>query len=172
MQQEDSQNENRFKGGGTPIQSLQPQGAPQGPPQMQQPQGAPQGPPQMQQPQGAPQVQRMTQQQYQQMQQQRMQQQQMQQQQMQRMQNPKGMIKENYTNEKSVTEKFKDFTNTSWQKFLCIVILFIVLGNSWVYDCEKSLIPLGMRFGNPPLIAVIFNAIIAGIFYLVISKFV
>lgn len=148
----------RFSGGGTPISSLvqgPPQGQPQGPPQRQPPQGLqPQGlQPQGLQPQGQPPHQVMYH------------------------QGPpqqgipqKGMyqsmkVKENFS------EKFENVVGCSWQRFLSLVLLVVIFNNSFVYDFEKSLIPIGMRFGDPPLLAVFLNAIIIGIIFMIISKF-
>lgn len=144
----------RFSGGGTPISSLVEKPQQQAMPQQQ----------------TMPQQQAMMPQQQQaaMMQQQQQQQAAMMQQQQQRMQNirsiPGGKV-ENFS------EKFENFTNCSWQRFLALVILIVIFNNSFVYDFEKNLIPIGMRFGDPPLLAVFLNALFVGIIFLLISKF-
>ncbi len=143
----------RFNGGGTPISSLveKPQ---QAMPQQAMPQ---QAVPQQAMPQQA-------------MMQQAMPQQAMMQQAMmqKRVQNvgsiPGGKVE-------SFSEKFESFSNCSWQRFLALVILVVIFNNSFVYNFEKNLIPVGMRFGDPPLLAVFLNALIIGIIFLLISKF-
>jgi len=73
--------------------------------------------------------------------------------------------------EVSFVEKFENYTNCSWVKFVCLVILIILMNNSFIYEFEMKLIPVNMRFGQPPLIAVILNALFIGIIFLLISKF-
>ena len=80
--------------------------------------------------------------------------------------------KEHLKNEETTAEKFKNITGTAWYKFLVVVLLFIIFGNSWIYDCEKNFTPIGFRIGNPPLMLVVVNGIIVGIIYLIICKLI
>lgn len=70
-----------------------------------------------------------------------------------------------------VVEKFENFTNCKWQRVLALLILIVIFNNSFVYEFEKTLIPVSMRFGEPPLIAVFLNAIVVVLLFLAISKF-
>ena len=160
----------KFTGGGTPINALL------NPQQQQQQMNIPQ---QQQQQMNIPQQQQQQQQQMaMQQQQQRMspQQQQMamqhqQQQQMLAMQQQQQQMAK-ILPKKNMTEKFQNFTGCNWKLLVAIVIIFILFNNSFIYDCEKTFLPLSLRFGNPPLAAVIFNAIIAGIIFLLINKLI
>lgn len=152
--------ESRFSGSGTPIQALSPQ---------QQQQQQPQQQMQQQQMYSPEQIEQMRQQQMQQMQQEQMQMHQMKPQQ--QKQHPQQQMQQMQQMQQEIPQdKFKECTGTSWQKFLAIIIVFILLNNTWIYDIEKNLLPLSLRIGNPPLIAVIINAILAGLLYLIISK--
>jgi hypothetical protein len=139
----------RFQGGGTPINKLVQSPGP--PPQQMHPQ---QMHPQQMHPQ--------------QMHPQQMHPQQMHPQQMHPHQYENSMVK---NREVSFVEKFENYTNCSWVKFVCLVILIILMNNSFIYEFEMKLIPVNMRFGQPPLIAVILNALFIGIIFLLISKF-
>lgn len=155
--QSQPQSDPRFNGGGTPVGKLiQAPPPPQAPPQQMPPQ-------QMAQQQMHPQ---------QVMQQQMAQQQQMQRQPLLQQQHSiHNLPNQEKSINSGITEKFESFTNCSWQKFIAIVILVIIFNNSMIYDFEKNIIPVNMRFGDPPLFAVILNAIIVGLIFLIISKF-
>lgn len=153
-----------INGGGTPIQALLSDGQQQQVPQQQPPQMTSQQQQMLQQ--MNPQEQQMI---YEQMRQQMIPQQ----------EKPlKSALKrkkehlKNNVDESTTAEKFKNATGTTWYKFLIVIILFIIFGNSWIYDCEKNLLPIGMRMGNPPLILVILNGLIVGLIYLLICKIV
>jgi len=154
----------KFTGGGTPINALL------NPQQQQQQMNIPQQQQQQQQQMAMQQQQqRMSPQQQQQQQQMAMQHQQ--QQQMLAMQQQQQQMAK-ILPKKNMTEKFQNFTGCNWKLLVAIVIIFILFNNSFIYDCEKTFLPLSLRFGNPPLAAVIFNAIIAGIIFLLINKLI
>jgi uncharacterized membrane protein len=153
----------KFTGGGTPINALL------NPQQQQQQMNIPQQQQQQQQMAMQQQQQRMSPQQQQQQQQMAMQHQQ--QQQMLAMQQQQQQMAK-ILPKKNMTEKFQNFTGCNWKLLVAIVIIFILFNNSFIYDCEKTFLPLSLRFGNPPLAAVIFNAIIAGIIFLLINKLI
>ena len=70
-----------------------------------------------------------------------------------------------------LVEKFENFTNCKWQRVLALFLLVVILNNSFVYNFEKTLIPVSMRFGDPPLLAVFVNALLVVLLFLLISKF-
>ena len=73
---------------------------------------------------------------------------------------------------KGKLEKFKDGCSSNWKETLLVVILFIILNNNFIYSQYDKIIPYNFKFGNPPYIAIIINSIIAGIIFLIISKYV
>jgi len=70
-----------------------------------------------------------------------------------------------------LVEKFENFTNCKWQRVVALFLLVVILNNSFVYNFEKTLIPVSMRFGDPPLLAVFVNALLVVFLFLLISKF-
>lgn len=72
----------------------------------------------------------------------------------------------------SKTTKFEELTNCKWQVFVAIIILCILFNNSILYNLEMSIIPVNMRFGTPPFLAVIFNSIVIACIFLIINKYV
>jgi len=69
-------------------------------------------------------------------------------------------------------DSFESELNLKWQTFLAIIILIILFNNAYIFEFEKPFIPAFLRESDsPPLIAVIFNAILIGGIVLIISKY-
>lgn len=60
--------------------------------------------------------------------------------------------------------------DVSWKYILAVIVIFILLNNSLVYGFETRLLPYQFSKGTPPLVAVVVNAVIAGILFLLVYK--
>lgn len=76
------------------------------------------------------------------------------------------------SSDKSVSDNFKNITGVDWYMLISVIILFILFGNSLIYNSQSKFLPVDLRIGNPPLILVILNAVIVGILYLIIARIV
>ena len=70
------------------------------------------------------------------------------------------------------TKDFKYYCNVSPLEVFVLFIIFIIMSNSAIYAFEKGFIPY--RFSsheNPPIVLVIFNALIFVLVYVLLKKF-
>ena len=145
------ESDTKFQGGGTPIGSIIPQQQPpqQQPPQMQQQQPQMQQPPQHQQP---PQMQR-----------------QQMQLPMQRQQMQPPMQRQQM--QPSKVDNFQEAMGFSVAEFFVLVGLICIINSPFVINLEKTLLPVFMRGGEPPVAIIILNAFIAVLLYIGIEKY-
>ena len=74
---------------------------------------------------------------------------------------------------KKISNACIPYTDVKWVVFVAVIFLFILLSNASIYKLESQFVPINfLSDDDPPIVLVIFNAILFGILFLVIHKLV
>lgn len=72
---------------------------------------------------------------------------------------------------KSVTaDSFKETMGLTIIQFVIIIILITLVNSPFVIQFEKQMLPISLRMGDPPMVAIFFNSIIITLLYVGINK--
>ena len=71
---------------------------------------------------------------------------------------------------KGTVDKMKGFIKDGWKETLTVVILFLVLNAPIVYKYMGKFLPDSVGGGSPSILAVILNAILAGVIFYAVRK--
>jgi hypothetical protein len=67
---------------------------------------------------------------------------------------------------------FKYYTNTSPIQLGIMMIVFILLSNATIFSLERHMIPPQfLNYENPPLILVLFNSLLFGLCFVLVSRY-
>ena len=77
------------------------------------------------------------------------------------------------TKKNSISSACIPYTNVEWVVFISMIFLFILLSNASIYKLESQFVPIQfLSNDDPPIVLVIFNAMLFGIIFLVVKKLV
>ena len=71
---------------------------------------------------------------------------------------------------KGTVDKMKGFIKDGWKETLTVVLLFLVLNAPRVYKYMGKFLPDSVGGGSPSILAVVLNAILAGIIFYVVRR--